>query len=280
MRKALLVILLVTVSAVAAGTIGGGVAMALVRGANPGIARPGGDIEITVQSTALQEAMTLDVRLPTGYAEEPERLYPVLWVTDGRSHLDHATHTAQVLATVGIGEPMIVVAIPNSSVGRSFDFIPEGMGERGGGAEPFLNFILDEALPTLDAELRTDDRDLLLGHSLGGLFVTWAMARSPESFDAWLAFSPSFWVGEGAVTESLGALFAADPEPNTYFFASLGVDEGNQMLRHFDAVLEFIGTHASSTWAWDDEITPGADHGSNPPLSLPTALQSYWESVR
>jgi predicted alpha/beta superfamily hydrolase len=279
MKKAFLAILVVVVSAVSAGAIGGGVAMALVRQANPQPERIQSEREVAVASEALGEPMTLSVRLPADYDADPERRYPVLWVTDGTSHLDHAAHTAHVLATVGIGEPTIVVAVPSSSPGRAFDFVPEGMGEQGGGADRFLSFLVGEARAAIEDRYRTDGRNLLFGHSLGGLFVTWAMTRDPEAFDGWLASSPSFWVGDGSIESSLRALLEADPAPRTVYFTSLGSEEGNEMARYFDRVEALLEAEAGPGWPYTSEITPAADHGTNPRLSLPSALDAWWSAA-
>jgi predicted alpha/beta superfamily hydrolase len=279
MKKALLIALLVGVSAVSAGTVGGGVAMALVRAANPVPGREAPSPEVTVASAALGEPVGLEVRLPLEYGDDPARRFPVLWVTDLREHLDHAAHTIQVLSTVGIGEPMIVVAVPRSSPGRAFDFIPAGMGDNGGGAARFLSFLVDEARPALDAEYRTTDQQLLFGHSLGGLFVTWALTQRPDAYEGWIASSPSFWVGGGAIEESLGAYLDGRPASPPFYFTSLGSQEGNEMSRYFDRVGALVDPEVGPGWRWTREITPLADHGSNPRLSLPAALRAFWAAV-
>ena len=279
MKKAFLIALLVAVSAISAGAVGGGVAMAVVRAANPVPGREAPAPEVTVASAALGEPMGLEVRLPLEYDEEPTRRFPVLWLTDDDAHLDHAAHTIRVLATVGIGEPMIVVAVPSSSSRRAFDFIPAGMGDNGGGAARFLDFLVDEARPAIDGEYRTTEQQLLFGHSLGGLFVTWAMTERPEAYAGWIAMSPSFWVGDGAILESLGSYFANRPATAPFFYTSLGAEEGNEMLRYFERVGEQIDLEAGPEWSWSREITPLANHGSNPPISLPAALKAWWAAA-
>lgn len=278
MKKALFVVLVVVVSAVSAGTVGGGVAMALVRAANPtpGQREPGPSLNVISQS--LGEALDLEVRLPLDYDDDPTRGFPVLWLTDDRGHLDHAAHTVQVLATLGEGEPMIIVAVPSSSPGRAYDFVPQGMGERGGGAADFLAFLVEEARPAVEAAYRTDGRNVLFGHSLGGLFVTWAMTERPSAFDGWLASSPSFWVGNGAIAQPLEDFLAA-PAPASTYHTSLGADENFEMRRYFDEVGSQIEASAPSGWRWTRELTPHADHGSNPRLSLPSALSSWWRTA-
>ena len=42
-------------------------------------------------------------------------------------------------------------------------------------------------------------RDILFGHSLGGLFVLHTMYKHPDAFQTWLALSPSVWWDDRSV---------------------------------------------------------------------------------
>ncbi|KAF3805558.1 hypothetical protein GCG54_00002905 [Colletotrichum gloeosporioides] len=69
------------------------------------------------------------------------------------------------------------------------DLIPlaEGTFASEGGADAFLDLIQDKTRGA------TIGKKALFGHSPGGLFVLHARFTTPNSFDCFLASSPSFW---------------------------------------------------------------------------------------
>ena len=69
------------------------------------------------------------------------------------------------------------------------------IGDQDGDAEAFLTFLVDELTPEI-ARRRPEasrERSILFGHSLGGLFVSYALLTRPGAFASYLAISPSLW---------------------------------------------------------------------------------------
>jgi predicted alpha/beta superfamily hydrolase len=63
-----------------------------------------------------------------------------------------------------------------------------------GGAARFLDFLRTELMPWIGKRYPVDDNDAtLFGHSLGGLFATYAMLTAPETFAKYVVSSPSYW---------------------------------------------------------------------------------------
>jgi predicted alpha/beta superfamily hydrolase len=171
------------------------------------------------ESTSTGATYDILVRTPPGYdPEDPEGYALVL-------QLDATTQSgAQWRLTTGWTSSYeesdelpeaIVVGIGHTEsgarVGRTVDFIPPveldeasaAYLEPGGAA--FYEMLRDEMLPWLQEgwALSTDPADrALLGHSLGGLFVVYAMTRWDEGEDDFVrnfvAYDPSLQVGEGA----------------------------------------------------------------------------------
>lgn len=277
--KLLLLLAVVVASAAVAGTVGGAAGTSLARRAldiEPA-ALPGD--RFAVQSEVLGETIDLAVRLPVGYAAEPEQRYPVLWTTDGRSHLDHAAVTVETLHRLGLGPQAIVVAVPSTSGGRSSDFLPPeaGWAQWDGRSDRFLAFLLEDARPAVESAFRTTDEHLLFGHSFGGVFVSWAWMERPDAFSGWFASSPSWWTADGALLDMIEqALESGEPRP--WLDATLGSEEGFGMDGPFErARLMFEAADPEGTWH-RFERTDAADHGSNPELALPRALAAYWRS--
>jgi ferri-bacillibactin esterase len=74
--------------------------------------------------------------------------------------------------------------------------LPEG--ERLGGADAFLAFLVDELRPWLREHFEVADRGAtLMGSSLGGLFAVYALLTRPGAFDGYVAVSPALWWDHG-----------------------------------------------------------------------------------
>lgn len=157
-----------------------------------------------ISSRALGETRTIDIGLPASYGTAADRRYPVLVVLDGESHFWLATALTRFYAGVGQLPEMIVIGIPNTDRTRDlspppvagFQPPPE-LGDTFGGADRFLTFLADEVLPFVDREYRTVPMRTLVGHSIGGTFALYALARRPGFFTGYLVMEPAAWWNRG-----------------------------------------------------------------------------------
>lgn len=149
-------------------------------------------------------------------APPPAGGYPVLYVLDGDDNFAIAAKTASRMARFSDGavEPGIVVGIGYADLAqRIFDYTPEiaaassWRGYKTGGARAFRAFIRDELRPAIEAEFAVDrERQALMGHSFGGLFVLDTLVTEPSLFRTYIAASPSIWFGGEALFEKAGDL--------------------------------------------------------------------------
>lgn len=174
------------------------------------------------------------VSLPPSYAREPERRYPVLWVTDGQFFFSLVSEVVTSCAGKALPE-MIVVAVgatPEADQAkneiqarRSYDFSPnavagyQGFGsavanrrleaaeaklkadgkfpnDRLGGAPRFLEFLAGDLRKRLASEYRMANDHTLFGHSGGGMFCGYALVARPASFGRYVCGSPSLAGGD------------------------------------------------------------------------------------
>ncbi|MEM7416103.1 MAG: alpha/beta hydrolase-fold protein [Gemmatimonadota bacterium] len=261
-------------TAVAAGSIGGVVGSAVAR-SEVRSRSPEAGTEVLVNSDVLGESVSLRVFRPAGLPEATGPM-PVLWVSDGSHQAGIHLSTIESLWRLELIPPMTVVAIPSTSAGRSLDFRPPQEGSEATNAEAFLAFIRDEAMPAVAERLEVEAPHVFVGYSLGGLFASWAFTQGPDVFDGWIAVSPSWWYGEVMMEAELSGFLDANPEAASFLYTSLGDAEGSGMMRAFERVNRAVGDAAGEGLTWVHEITPGADHGSNPALSSARALQAFW----
>ena len=153
---------------------------------------------ISVPSKTFGTARQVLVSLPEGY-EKTKQPYPVLYMTDGRKHLDFTAAAVDALSDVDRMPPLIIVAIPHADRTRELtpthvdQMMREGAMQKyptSGGGRDFGRFVSDELIPAIDARYRTAPYRIFAGHSFGGLFGLDLLVAKPVLFQAWLIASP------------------------------------------------------------------------------------------
>lgn len=173
------------------------------------------------------------VHLAVPRAAAPPAGYPVAYLLDGNAALmELDADLLQRLAESAHPPVLALIAHDNDlridGDARTFDYTPRRTGARGeefdvlnaarrsGGADAFLSFIEGQIKLAVAAKVAVDaGRQLLWGHSYGGLFALHVLATRPAAFSDYAAVDPSLWWGEGFIVdelESLEALAAREPE--------------------------------------------------------------------
>jgi len=165
------------------------------------------------------------------FGPPPDGGYPVVYVLDGNGYFATAVETARILEMAGEIRPALIVGVgypfdaskPEASLAkiaqrRVFDYTPQSppgvvVAEMGGlpvgGADDFYRFLKEELGPHLQRSYRIDPtQDVLIGHSLGGLFALDAAFKHQHAFRSVISASPSISFGN-AVVLSNEARFAA-----------------------------------------------------------------------
>ena len=137
------------------------------------------------------------VRLPEGYAAEPSKRYPIVYLLDGDS-LFPVVGANHIFLTIDDKMPeAIVVGIAYGSFAkpvnrRHIDFMPPGPEESGAAA--FHRFLEMELLPKVEGRYRADpSKRILFGQSRGGAMILYSAFTRPDLFWARVASNPS-WV--------------------------------------------------------------------------------------
>lgn len=179
----------------------------------------------------VDETYLIDVAPVISFGQQgSDQKLPVVFVVDGNLLFPNLASTAQLLSLAGFPSIIIVgvgysrPSFEESLASRNRDLTPTtdtaftqematGLEQMGmtypsygisGGADAFLAFINDELKPFIAAQYPNADLSdtAVVGHSLGGLFVLYALFTSPESFTRYIAGSPSLWWDEGVMLEA------------------------------------------------------------------------------
>lgn len=147
------------------------------------------------------------VSLPPSYAAEPDRRYPVVYVTD-------ADYGFPVLRAIGRRmngagprvEEFILVGLsygkgedPMASRRRDYTPTARGASDAPAGALHgqslrYRDYLRDAVFPLIESRFRSmPSRRVYIGHSYGGLLGAQILMTQPEMFSGYVLGSPSFW---------------------------------------------------------------------------------------
>ena len=129
------------------------------------------------------------VRYPEGYAERPERRFPIVYLLDGDSLFPHLASLQLFLHYDDKLPDAVIVGIAYGS----FD-PPQNRRRRDftDGAVAFGRFLERELLPAVEGRVRArTDRRILFGQSRGGGYVLHSAFTNPDLFWGRIASNPT-----------------------------------------------------------------------------------------
>jgi hypothetical protein len=147
------------------------------------------------------------VALPPSYAREPQRKYPVLYVTDADYAFPIIRQIGRRLNLDGPKlEEFILVGLSyakgeDGAASRRRDYTPTPNGPSSapagtvhGQGRAYQTYLRDQVKPFIAARYRADpSRALFLGHSYGSLLGAQILFTEPALFSGYILGSPSLW---------------------------------------------------------------------------------------
>jgi predicted alpha/beta superfamily hydrolase len=163
----------------------------------------------TVHSSAVGRDYRIYVALPLSYSRNTSETYPVVYLLDGDLLFGALTDPIRLLQSRGELPELIIVGIGYGTLWentdevkwlREIDLTPGATSDWRAGK--FLKFIQQDLFPYIDANYRTDPMDrTIAGASLGGLFPLYVLFSAPETFNRYIAVSPSLWWADRVIFE-------------------------------------------------------------------------------
>lgn len=195
----------------------------------------------TIYSVEADRDYTLYIALPASYFRSTSMTYPVIYLLDGNFLFPEASGIVR-LHSWALSAPDVIVVGIGYGIGyggdmdelyglREIDLTPPG-------AERYLDFIQESVIPYVEDNYRARPTDrTLMGHSHGGLFTLYALFHAPETFNRYVASSPSLdW--DARVAFEYEEEFARDhSELPVKLFLSVGGLERVSNLEKFHANL-------------------------------------------
>lgn len=222
--------------------------------------------EFKFESKVLNEIRVINVWIPDDYANSSS-LYPVMYMLDGgiKEDFPHIANTLEKLIKEKKIQPIILVGIENTE--RRRDLTGSTSVEKDkeiapvvGGSEKFRNFIQLELIPNIDQKYRTNNDRSLIGESLSGLFVMETMLLTPNIFDRYIAFDPSFWWNDSYLMKnSKDFLNNITTQPKVLWFAGSGATDISKYTKQLAKNLS-ESKHSNINWKYEDE--PNEKHNT------------------
>lgn len=192
------------------------------------------------------------IALPKSYANEPDRRYPVLYVTDADYAFPLVRQIARRLNGEGpaiddfilVGLSYTIGDAPMPSRRRDYTPTPEAGADAApdathGKASDYVAYLRDRALPFVAQRYRTDERKrLFLGHSYGGLLGTQILLSAPEMFSGYILGSPSYWYGEHVMQARAIAFAAGHKDLPAQVYMYVGEYEQRRYGQNYDMVAD------------------------------------------
>ena len=116
------------------------------------------------------------------------------YVLDGEWNMDYIRNTIDFYRRWNRIPDVRVVSIDHEN--RTKDLTPTEDVQAfpgSGNAVNFLLYVNKELKPYIDKNYGRASQNVLIGHSFGGLFALYTLGTVPESFDGYIAISPSTW---------------------------------------------------------------------------------------
>ncbi|MDB6050179.1 MAG: hypothetical protein JWR17_2925 [Pseudomonas sp.] len=171
----------------------------------------------------------LDLAIPRRAA--PAAGYPVVYLLDGNNVL--AELRDDWLGELDAGNPPVLVMVGYDIDGR-YDMDLRTRDYTGASSADFLKSLITKIKPLIEKQQPIDrTRQMLWGHSFGGLFVLYALFEDPQAFQTWFAASPSLWYQPQTYAKGMGfAGIAKDSKRHVMIMR--GSKEGRPPIKSFD----------------------------------------------
>lgn len=233
----------------------------------------------TISSNSTSGSYDIKVAMPKDFDKQNTK-YTTLYLLDGDQDFNLVADQCKKLSSQYSTENVLVVSIGYGK-DRANDYTPTKAKEGKGGAPEFMQFIMNELKPRLEADYAADttrNSRVILGHSFGGLFATYAYTKHNEFFGNYLMLSPSIWYDDEIILQ-----YEKDNRPNInnkdqLVFLGIGqLENAGRMQAPFEAFYQILNKNYSSLKLQKNSASHLNHFGSKNP-NIIKALNFYFQN--
>ncbi len=233
---------------------------------------------IVIQSKHLNDERELLIYTPPSYHFNEKSKYPVLYVVDGDYNFHYVTGLVELLSSISKNIPeMIVVGLSSKGTPtyRKNSKPPYDVKDKGN-ADKTVAHIKEEVVTYINKNYKTNGYQILAGHSIGGLFTTYAMINNPKFFNSYIAISPALWWEDEALKKQIEIGFKKkQPLPANYY-----ITLANEKGMGVHGFLELLESKGPRSLNLKFKHFPDESHGSVGMASYRWALEDMFADFR
>jgi hypothetical protein len=224
---------------------------------------------------------TLYVHLPATYTTSDATTYPVLYLTDAELEvMAMYIGITNFLRITNRIDDVILVGIADGNIDvhrglRRLDYTPTrsvadtAETATSGGADTFLDFVRDRAMPLIEDRYRTDPGDRgLWGYSFGGTLAAHALLNRPGTFQRYLLASPALHWDDRLLVKQAKAYGAAHGDLPALAHTGYGADESAANIAIWRAFIDELTSPRYPGLVLTTELVPDADHTTAMPIAF------------
>lgn len=242
---------------------------------------------VSFVSDILDKSQGLLIYTPPSYDYNKSQSFPVLYVVDGDYNFHYLTGLIELWSNISTSIPeMVVVGISGGDTAAYRKMMKpplrpelsqdEAAYDDSGRADVMLQVLKKEVMPFINKHYRTNDFDVLGGHSIGGLFVTYAAVHEPALFDRFIAVSPSLWWQDQIMKPHVENELENSPDKARQLYMTLANEQG--MGVH--GFVEMVQAKRRDDFKFQFKHFPDETHGSVGLSSYQWALFDIFKPVR
>lgn len=220
--------------------------------------------EFVLKSDIINDDYTIYVYLPQNYSNEP--VNQLVIGLDGDSRFKTIASLISKKVQYGNMPPCIFIGVGNGSE-RNRDYTPTAYKNGSGGADNFYLFLKDELIPELESRYNIDksNNKTLIGHSFGGLFTQYVMAkeRTSNPFNKFVAIGTSYWYDSGIIFEYEKSYASTHSDLPVTFFNAMGTLEGGVLLASFEEMNQILDSRAFPNFEHQSEYIKKSGHSGS-----------------
>lgn len=234
-------------------------------------------------SKIVNDNFSIFVKLPEKYNVKKKNQYKVIYLLDGNAYFDVIAEEVSkqkreiILVGIGYGNAYLMDSLRN----RDYTFPLASVQDSfaiSGGAKKFLGFLEYELIPYIDKTYRTDTVNrTLMGHSLGGYFIIFAMeeglTKPNSTFNNFVSASPSLYYGNQYLIKTLQSINSNNLIQQKLFL-TIGADELKEdktIPEYFNSFESIIGNKKNKNIVLKTEIFPTFGHMDT---AIPTFIKA------
>ncbi len=212
------------------------------------------------------------IHLPSDYAKDPAKRYPVIYLLDGQCDFKLMDSVMGGLVYDKFAPEVFLVGITYSGENadynslRAMDYTPAADSSlRGSGdAAKFHAFLKSELIPMVEANYRVDSAQrYLMGSSFAGEFTLFALFTDPSMFKGYIAASPAVQYGDRFAFKQEEEFSKAHKElPVRLFIGVGGIEDLSGPVQEFAKVLKSRNYKGLTL---ETRVIQGERHAGNKP---------------